>query len=132
MIFVFEGREFVLEGKDYILPNKQLAIQLMDFDVPSVDIIILGDMFLRRVFTIFDMDLNRVGFGHARSFDLTPTKTMIVLGAVGFTLLVIVFILVNCWIKSKQREEYTPINDMDAKRAVPLVNANGHSGSLRT
>jgi hypothetical protein len=47
LVFQFEGREFVLEGKDYILPNAQIAIQLMDFDVPGVDIIILGDMFLR-------------------------------------------------------------------------------------
>ena len=47
LVFTFEGRDFILRGKDYILPNFQLAIQMMNFEVPGVEIIILGDMFLR-------------------------------------------------------------------------------------
>jgi hypothetical protein len=53
---------FFLRASDYFLPNRQLAIQPLDFGVAALDMIILGDVFLRRIVTVFDMDSARVGF----------------------------------------------------------------------
>ena len=48
LAFTFRSRTFHLTPRDYILPNKQLAIQVLDFGVQDVHIVILGDVFLRK------------------------------------------------------------------------------------
>ena len=64
--FTFSGRAFVLTPRDYMLPNKQLAIQVLDFGVQEVHIVILGDVFLRKVRVVFDEEEWRVGFVHTK------------------------------------------------------------------
>ena len=63
--FTFAGVPFTLTGEDYLLQNGQLALQTVDLPSnPGVEwkLIILGDVFLRKVFTVFDADTPAVGF----------------------------------------------------------------------
>ena len=62
LAFTFSGERFVLTPRDYVLPNRQLAVQVLDFGVESLNIVILGDVFLRRVRVVFDEEQWRVGF----------------------------------------------------------------------
>ena len=62
LTFTFSGERFVLSPRDYVLPNRQLAVQVLDFGVESLNIVILGDVFLRRVRVVFDEEQWRVGF----------------------------------------------------------------------
>ena len=69
LAFTFHSHSFVLHPRDYILPNKQLALQVLDFGVHDVNIIILGDVFLRRVRVVFDEEQWRVGFVQRKGKD---------------------------------------------------------------
>ena len=62
LAFTFSGERFLLTPRDYVLPNRQLAVQVLDFGVDSLNIVILGDVFLRRVRVVFDEEQWRVGF----------------------------------------------------------------------
>ena len=62
LTFTFHSHTFTLTPHDYILPNKQLAIQVLDFGIEDVHIVILGDVFLRKVRVVFDQEEWRVGF----------------------------------------------------------------------
>ena len=62
LAFTFSGERFILTPRDYVLPNRQLAVQVLDFGVESLNIVILGDVFLRRVRVVFDEEQWRVGF----------------------------------------------------------------------
>ena len=75
--FNFNGKNFFLTGEDYTLPNKQIAIQVLDFGLPDLNIIILGDVFLRSIYTVFDADKWKVGFATAvgSSFHLDNNQT---------------------------------------------------------
>lgn len=116
--FQFEGESFLLSSHDYVLPNGQLAIQSMDFAITGVNIVILGDMFLRRVLTEFDMDLERVGFGVAappssgdssRGGVENLTKWKIVVFVLSLTLMLLGCIAINVWIQKQRRAEYQAI-----------------------
>ena len=124
--FQFEGESFELGAHDYVLPNGQLAIQSMDFAITGVNIVILGDMFLRRVLTEFDMDLQRVGFGVAAppsSGDEGSggvenlTKWRIVGFVLSLTLLLLACIAVNVWIQKQRRAEYQAMGERSAAAA---------------
>lgn len=47
LTFEFKGHEFTIKPQHYMLPNNQISIQLLDFGIQGVQIIILGDVFLR-------------------------------------------------------------------------------------
>jgi len=112
LVFTLGGREFRLSGADYLLPNMQVSIQLMDFAVPGVDVLILGDMFLRRVYTLFDMHRTRVGFGDAqRIHDAEyPWKNTIIWTSIAVTAMFVACVFGNIWL-SRRRNEYQELHD---------------------
>lgn len=65
---------FTIDGKDYTLPGEKLAIQTtgmclfamsgMDFKPPGPKWI-LGDVFMRKYYTVFDYGKEQVGFAEA-------------------------------------------------------------------
>lgn len=61
--FEFGGHKFPLEAKDYILQTSGACISpFMGLDLPGLNLWIVGDAFLRRYYTVYDMGKNRVGF----------------------------------------------------------------------
>jgi hypothetical protein len=72
--FTFGGKEFPLEPEFYVLKidgQCQLGIQALNAGVP---IYILGDPFLRKYYTVWDAEQNRVGFATAKK----PSEEIVV------------------------------------------------------
>lgn len=70
VIFEFGGHKFPLEAKDYILQTSGGCISpFMGLDLPGMKLWIVGDAFLRRYYTVYDMGKDRVGFAPARMVD---------------------------------------------------------------
>lgn len=70
--FVLGGKTFTLDAKDYVLQltqfNQTTCVSgFMGFNIPESTGIqwILGDVFMRRYYTEFDLGNNRVGFAEA-------------------------------------------------------------------
>jgi hypothetical protein len=62
LTFVLGGTEFVLVGKDYLIEsNGQCILGMMGLDI-NEGLWILGDVFIRKYYTVFDFGKKQVGF----------------------------------------------------------------------
>jgi saccharopepsin len=66
LTLTFGGVDYDLEGKDYILSldEKSCVSGFMGLDI-GMDIWIVGDVFLRKYYTVYDVGNDRVGFALA-------------------------------------------------------------------
>ncbi|GAA6049959.1 hypothetical protein NBRC10513_001313 [Rhodotorula toruloides] len=67
--FTFGGRDFVLDGSDYILEAQGTCISPftgLDIPPPAGPIWIVGDVFLRKFYSVYDLKRNAVGLAKSR------------------------------------------------------------------
>ncbi|KAG8966094.1 Vacuolar protease A [Tulasnella sp. 419] len=63
--FYFDGKPYPIKGSDYILNVQNTCISAftgMDINLPHGSLWIVGDVFLRRYFTVYDLGNDAVGF----------------------------------------------------------------------
>ncbi|RDB22736.1 Vacuolar aspartic protease [Hypsizygus marmoreus] len=63
--FYFGGKPYPLKGSDYILEVQGTCISAftgLDINLPGGSLWIIGDVFLRKYFTVYDLGRNAVGF----------------------------------------------------------------------
>jgi len=68
LTFWFGGQPFPLKGSDYILNVQGTCMSAftgMDINLPWGSLWIIGDVFLRRYFTVYDLGRNAVGFAES-------------------------------------------------------------------
>ena len=71
--FTFDTTDYVLEAKDYVLEvddagDKACILAIMGQDFPEgFNYFILGDSFMRKYYSYFDKNNNRVGFVLAKT-----------------------------------------------------------------
>jgi len=67
--FYFNGKAYPLKGSDYILEVQGTCISAftgLDINLPGGALWIIGDVFLRRYFTVYDLGRNAVGFAKSK------------------------------------------------------------------
>jgi len=67
--FYFGGNPYALKGSEYILNVQDTCISPfmgMDINLPGGSLWIVGDVFLRKYFTVYDLGRNAVGFALSR------------------------------------------------------------------
>ncbi|CAJ0610058.1 unnamed protein product [Cylicocyclus nassatus] len=82
LAFVIEGKTFTMKGEDYVLTvkagGKSICLSgFMGMDLPEKlgELWILGDVFIGKYYTVFDVGQARVGFAQAKSEDGYPVGT---------------------------------------------------------
>lgn len=67
-VFNVNGNDYVLEPEDYLIPDGEiclLGLLGMDIPAPAGPLWIMGDIFMRKYYTVFDSTNARVGFAPA-------------------------------------------------------------------
>jgi saccharopepsin len=65
----FDGQPYPLKSTDYILNLQGTCVSAftgMDINVPGGDLWIVGDVFLRKYYTVYDLGNNAVGFAKSK------------------------------------------------------------------
>jgi len=65
LVFTFGGSEYPLTSEDYILKVQNTCISGfvgMDLKLPGGELWIIGDVFLKKYYTVYDLGRNAVGF----------------------------------------------------------------------
>ncbi|KAI9574451.1 Asp-domain-containing protein [Boletus coccyginus] len=68
LTFYFDGKPYPLKSTDYILDLAGTCVSAftgLDINLPGGDLWIIGDVFLRRYFTVYDLGRNAIGFAKA-------------------------------------------------------------------
>jgi len=68
LTFHFGGKPYPLKGSDYILDVQGTCMSSftgLDINLPGGSLWIVGDVFLRKYFTVYDLGRNAVGFATA-------------------------------------------------------------------
>jgi len=68
LTFYFGGEPYTLQGKDYILDVQGTCMSSftgMDINLPGGSLWIVGDVFLRKFYTVYDLGRNAVGFAES-------------------------------------------------------------------
>jgi len=68
LTFYFGGKPYPLKGTDYILQVQGTCMSAftgLDINLPGGSLWIIGDVFLRRYFTVYDLGRNAVGFAES-------------------------------------------------------------------
>jgi len=69
LTFYFGGKPYPLEGSDYILNLEGTCVSSftgMDINLPGGSLWIIGDVFLRKYYTVYDLERDAVGFALSR------------------------------------------------------------------
>ncbi|KAJ7590976.1 endopeptidase [Mycena floridula] len=67
--FKFGGKDYPLDAKDYILEVQGTCMSAftgMDINLPGGSLWIIGDVFLRKYYTVYDLGRNAVGFAQSK------------------------------------------------------------------
>ncbi|KAJ7023558.1 aspartic peptidase domain-containing protein [Mycena alexandri] len=67
--FYFGGKAYPLQGSDYILNLQETCISSftgLDLNLPGGPLWVVGDVFLRKYYTVYDLGRDAVGFAKSK------------------------------------------------------------------